>query len=266
MTRKRILLLLAFVGSAVCWWPAIIEPSLDFPRWILLVLVALISGTSTLLWGGRGWLAFVAAAAGGSFAGLLSGVILWPSSDRIAQSYALFVVSIGTAAAAGAALICGSAAFLVVRKWPLSSGAAKGALWSVLGLCMAFGPALFALTKPLVKRRVARNESIAAIRFASLKKALELTRADRGAADSSSCDGQSPQKHYSGPPFTKEEWSRISGNYVEEDKYVYMISCRQQGKYLLEARPKMPRVYGYGARIFCANESGDVVCDLEWNR
>jgi hypothetical protein len=265
MTRTSILFLLAFVGSAVCWWPAIIEPSLDFPRWIPLALVALISGASILMRGGRGWLAFVAAPAGGSFAGLLSGVILWPSSDGIANSYALFAVVIGTAAAAGVALICGLAAFLVARRWPLSSGGAKGALWAVLGLCLAFGPTLFALTKSLVKHRVVRNESIAAIRFASLKKALELTRADRGAADSI-CDGQSPQKHYSGPPFTKEDWSRIAGNYVEEDKYVYMISCHQQGKYLLEARPKMPRVYGYGARIFCADESGKVACDLEWNR
>ena len=91
MTRTSILFLLAFVASGVCWWPAIIEPSLDFPRWILLVLVALISGASILFQDGRGWLAFVAAAAAGSFAGLLSGVILWPSSDGITNSYALFV-------------------------------------------------------------------------------------------------------------------------------------------------------------------------------
>jgi len=264
MTRNRILFLLAFVGSAVCWWPAIIEPSLDFPRWILLAPVAFISGTSILLSGGRGWPAFVAATAGGSFVGLLSGFMLWPWSDGIAQSYALFVVLIGTGAAAAAALIGGAAAFLAVGRQSLSSVAAKNALWIVFGLCLAFGPALFAITKPLVKRRVARNESIAAIRFASLKNAVELASADRGAADSI-CAGQTLEKYYSGPPFTKEDWIRISGNYVEEEKYVYMISCRQRGKYLLEARPKMPRVYGYGARIFCADESGQVACNLEWN-
>ena len=53
---------------------------------------------------------------------------------------------------------------------------------------------------------------------------------------------------------------------MEEDKYVYMISCHEQGKYLREARPKTPRVYGYGARIFCADELGNVPCALEWNR
>jgi hypothetical protein len=264
MTRNRILLLLAFVGSAVCWWPVIIEPSLDFPRWILLVLVTFISGTSILLSDGRGWPAFVAATAGGSFAGLLSGFMLWPLSDGISQSYSLFVVLIGTAAAAAAALIGGSAAFLAVRKGWLSSGAAKNAWWVVLGLCLAFGPALFAITKPLVKRRMARNEAVAAIRFASLKNALELARADRGAADSL-CAGPTLEKYYSGPPFTKEDWIRIAGNYVEEEKYVYMISCRQPGKYLLEARPKMPRVYGYGVRIFCADQSGAVACDPAWN-
>ena len=264
MPRNTILLLLAFVGSAICWWPAIIEPSLDFPRWILVAPVVLISIASILLSDGAGWPAFVAATTGGSFVGLLSGIILWPWSDGIAQSYALFVVLIGTAAAAGASLICGRAAFLAVRNWPLSSRGAKGALWIVLGLCLAFGPALLALTKPLVKRRVARNESIAAIRFASLRNALRLATADRGAANSI-CAGQTLDKHYSGPPFTRDDWIRISGNYVEEDKYVYMISCRQQGRYLLEARPKMPRVYGYGARTFCADESREVTCDLQWN-
>ncbi|AXC15098.1 hypothetical protein ACPOL_5854 [Acidisarcina polymorpha] len=264
MTRTRILLLLAFVGSGVCWWPARIEPSLDFPRWILLAPVAFLSAASVLLLGGEGWSAVVAATAGGSFAGMLSSVILWPWSDGIAQSYALIVVMIGTAAAAGAALIGSRAAFLAARRWPLLSGAAKGALWIVFGLCLAVGPALLAITKPLVKRRVARNESIAAVRFASLKKALQLASADRGAAKSI-CAGQSLDRYYSGPPFTKDDWIRISGNYVEEDKYVYMISCRQQRKYLLEARPKMPRVYGYGARIFCADESGEVACDLQWN-
>jgi hypothetical protein len=227
--------------------------------------VAFISGASILLCSGRGWLAFVAASAIGSFAGLLSGVLLWPSPDAIANSYALIAVAIGTATGAGAALICGLAAFLALRRWPLSNGAAKGAAWVLLGLCLAFGPTLLALTKPLVKRRVAYNESTAALRFASLRRALQRKRADRGAAADSICDGQSIQKHYAGPPFTREDWSRISGNYVEEDKYVYAISCLPQGKYLLEARPKMPKVYGYGGRMFCADESGEVACDLKWN-
>jgi hypothetical protein len=201
----------------------------------------------------------------GSFAGLLSGVLLWPSPDGIANSYAPIAVVIGTATAAGASLICGLVAYLAVRRWPLSSGATQRAAWVLLGLSLALGPTLLALTRPLVKRRVVRNESIAAIRFASLKSALELTRAERGAAGSI-CDGQSLQKHYSGPPFTKEDWSRISGNYVEEDRYVYGISCLPPGNYLLEARPKMPKVYGYGVRIFCADVSGEVACDPKWNR
>jgi hypothetical protein len=265
MTRNKILVLLTFAGSGVCWWPAIIEPSLDFPRWILLALVAFFTFASTLLRSGRGSWVFVIAAVFGSCAGLLSGVILWPSSDGIANSYALIAVAIGTAAATGAALIGGLAALFTGRKMPDSNRAARGALWVVFTLCLAFGPTLFVLTKPLVKRRVARNESIAAVRFASLKSAVEQTRIGGGAADSI-CDGHSLQKHYSGPPFTMEDWSRISGNYVEEDKYVYAISCRQQGKYLLEARPKMPKVYGYGTRIFCADASGEIACDPEWNQ
>jgi hypothetical protein len=98
-----------------------------------------------------------------------------------------------------------------------------------------------------------------------LKSAVEQTRADGIPADRI-CDGKALQRHYSGPPFSSEDWSRIAGNYVEEDRYVYMIRCLQEGNYLLEGRPKMPRAYGYGVRTFCADESGEIACDLEWNR
>lgn len=267
MTQKRILLPLTFAGSAVCWWPAIITPSLNFSRWLLILLVALITCVPTLLQSGRDAIAFIGAATAGSCVGILSGVILWPSPDPIANSYALFAVLIGTAAGAGAALVGGSVAFLAVWIRPVSNGAVRAALWALLALCLAFGPVLFALTKPLIKLRIARNESIAAARFSSLKNAVEQTKASVGeGAPGNICDGQSLQKHYLGPHFNEQDWSRISGNYVEEDGYVYMISCRQQGRYLLEARPKMPVAYGTGVRTFCADESGEVACAQEWNR
>jgi hypothetical protein len=254
MTRNGVLLVLTFLGSAVCWWPAIIEPGLDFPWWILFVTVGLIAGFSTWLCGAQTWPGFVAAAAGGSFAGLLSGFALWPLLDGIAQSYAGIAIVLGTVAAGLAAVICGLASSFAARSWPFTNGAARRVLWVVLGLCLAVGPTLMAITKPLVNRRMARYESIAAMRFASLKQALQQTKAESGGTGNV-CDRQSVQKHYSGLPFTLDGWSRIYGNYVEEDHYVYAITCHEEGRYLLEARPKMPRGYGYGERLFCADES-----------
>src|SRR5271163_542334 len=98
MDRDELLLALTFVGSAICWWPAIITPSLDFSPRMLLVLVALLTGAATLLSSGQ-WLRFVGACVSGTFAGVLVGVILWPSPDGIANTYRLVVLLIATAAA-----------------------------------------------------------------------------------------------------------------------------------------------------------------------
>ena len=264
MGRDKLLLVLTFLGSAICWWPAIVEPSLDFSRWILLGLIALMAAAATALSEGR-WLRFVLASVAGSFAGLFSGILMWPSHDGIANTYSGIALAVGTLAAAVAALAAGVAASLVVRKAPGLNPALRRILWLAMACCVAFGPVALALTPPLVARRVARNDALAEKRFTALKSAVEQTWAEPGGADRL-CDAQRVMKQYSGPEFTNDDWTRIVGNYVEQDGYVYMVYCHEKNGYTIDVQTKRQAVYGYGSRTFCTDESKRIGCGSVWDR
>jgi hypothetical protein len=133
---------------------------------------------------------------------------------------------------------------------------------ALLGL-VAFGPVTLALTPPLVGYRIVRNDRVAAERFTSLKNAVERTAAEAG-DPKRICDGSALQRHYDGPPFSDEDWRRITGNYVRQNGYVFMVYCREQGGYTIDARPSRAR--GDGTRQFCTDESGRLGCNMEWNR
>ena len=149
MTREKVLIGLTAVGSAWCWWPVIREPSLEFSRWILLGLIALIALSATLLAPQR-WLSLVAAITSGSFLGLFAGQAMWPSDDGIANSYAGIVTAIGTVAV----LLVALAGIITGRAIAKSYSIARPVLWTTLLGCIAFGPVLMTVTPPLVARRV----------------------------------------------------------------------------------------------------------------
>jgi hypothetical protein len=264
MPRAILLLVLTFAGSAICWWPAIIEPSIDFSRWILLALIALMAGASTALSGGR-WLLSVVACALGSFAGLLIGIVIWPSHDGIANTYSGIALVIGTFAAVATSLLSGLIVFAVTRKRPISNVSVRWILWSVLLASVAFGPVMMALTPPLVARRVARNDTIAEQRFTALKRAVEETWAEAADGEGRICDGRILKAHYSGPEFSDQDWSRIAGNYVERDGYVYMVYCHETSGYTIDVQPKQPADYGYGSHSFCTDESKRIGCGLVYH-
>jgi len=78
------------------------------------------------------------------------------------------------------------------------------------------------------------------------------------------CEGRALKRHYSGPPFTEEDWRRIAGNAVKQDGYYFMVYCHEQGGYTIHAIPWGGK--GDGTRQFCADESGKVGCGMTWNR
>src|SRR5262245_66018974 len=127
---------------------------------------------------------------------------------------------------------------------------------------VAFGPVARALTPTVVEHRVARNDRAAAERFELLKISVERTIAEVG-GPGRTCDGPTLRRHYSGPPFSDEDWRRITGNYVKQDGYVFMVYCREKGGYTIDAQPA--RGKADGTRRFCTDESGKIGCGMKWN-
>jgi hypothetical protein len=159
-------------------------------------------------------------------------------------------------AATTVAFVVALLAGLVGSNLSASGKTLRRSVWLAFVSCIAFGPIVLALTPPLVRHRVATNDRKAAERFKSLKYAVEETVAE-GGDPARICDGQSVKRHYSGPAFSDEDWDRIAGNYVKQDGYVFMVSCREKDGYKIEAWPA--RGKADGTRRFCT-ESGKIGC------
>src|ERR1700689_5392790 len=77
MQRNTLLIVMVAAGSALCWWPVIIQPNFDLPVWKTpLIFLALITALATALSNeGAGWL--MSASILGVFAGMCCGFRLW---------------------------------------------------------------------------------------------------------------------------------------------------------------------------------------------
>ena len=252
-----LLVVLSVIGSALWWWPVIMDPNLELPDWLPLAFVGLSTGLSTILSGGR-WRRFLAVSVIGAVAGLCGGYAIWWPSDPIAGPWVPIDVVVGTLATALVSFV----ACLSVRKIPIPTETIRRAMWIALAVCFAFGPATLAITPSLVARRVAHNDRVAEERFLSLKRAVYQTVAERG-GPAAICDGASLKRHYSGPPFSEKDWHFIAGNYVKQDGYVFgiWIYCPEPAQYAIDAWPVRER--GYGTRRFCTDASGRVGCELD---
>jgi hypothetical protein len=221
MFNHRLLVLLTALGSALCWLPIAIQPRLGLPFWTPLACAALCTSASTILESSR-WLSFLAASGAGTFGGLCLSIAIWWPSDPLAASLIPFVVVVSTLAALLVSLIAGWVArkLFAPNRTP-SNRKFRSAAWVLLVGVAAFGPAALAITRPVVARRMANDDRLAAERFASLKAAVERTEAE-GTGPNRLCDGTKIEHNYSGPPFSDEDWSRIAGNYVKQAGYLFM--------------------------------------------
>lgn len=249
MSRDRVLVALTAVGSAWCWWPLIREPGLEFSPWIPVGLVALMCAISTALADDR-WLRSVGVSTGGSFLGMWAGLTIFPSDDGIRNAYALIPIVIGTAAVLVASLFAAQ----IGRAVAATGWNRQGALWVALIGCVGFGPVMLGVTPPLVSRRVARNDQLAAKRLAAMKIAVDPTQAEANGA-SQSCDVHVLSHRYSGPTFSESDWLRVLGdNAVKEDGYIFLMKCPGNGTYKIAALPD--RIKGDGTHSFCTDDSG----------
>jgi hypothetical protein len=168
-------------------------------------------------------------------------------------------IALNTVIAFIASLAAGAAA----RKVFLSNKTWRYAAWTVQSGCVAFGPLLLGWTPRLVARHIADKDRLATQRFASLKNAVERTAGEAN-GPGRICQGTELEHHYSGPPFSVDDWRLITENYVKQDGYFFMVYCREKGGYTIDASPARDR--GEGTRRFCTDESGTVGSRLEWNR
>jgi hypothetical protein len=266
MRSDPLLQCLTIVGSAVCWWPALIYPKLDSIWWVSLAVPALCGGLSSVL-SHRRWPLFLIASIIGNFGGQCVCNAIWGSRQPMARFFvAVSVVVTSIAVAVTSLLAC-----LAGRKVSIPGGRPRLAVWVGVSALVAFGPVARALTPPLVAYRVARNDNVAAERFSSLRSAAQQTAAESGDPPGI-CEGSSLRRHHVGPPFSGEDWRVIADNYVRqdgyafihEDGYSYMVYCRKKaGGYTIAAFPA--REQGDGTRQFCADESGRLGCRMEWN-
>jgi len=256
MHKNLLLAILTAAGSAICWWPVTMMPSLDLPPWSPLIVVALSTAISAILSRGL-WLRFLLASSAGTLAGLLGSAVIWPSTDPIAASYLGLAILFAVAATAVVSLVAG----LTVRKLIVLNLSFLRLLRIAFGLCLVIGPITVAVTPALVARRVAQNDQLAEQRFTALKRAAELAAAQNGGPDRI-CEGPSLRQHYSGPSFSETDWGFIKGNYVRQDGYVFGIWCHQQGGYMIDVRPFRGREDG--TRNFCTDESGHIGCGSGW--
>jgi len=260
MSRNMLLVVLTATGSALCWWPVIMQPNLDLPSGFPLVLVALGTALSTTL-SDEGWLQFMIASIAGSFVGICCGFWIWWPTDGIEASY----VPLGVAVAmlrvvlvAVVSLIAG-----LVLSVPVWMEKRRHAVWLLFICGVALGPVTVALTPPLVAYKVARNDRLAAERIQSLNHAVEQTMAE---ADGPTriCDGQALRQHYSGPPLRETDWQYLAANSVQDDGYVFWINCHDKNGYSIDAQPA--RGKADGTRHFYAGAWGVAGCGMAEDR
>ncbi|MBC7926697.1 MAG: hypothetical protein H7039_13665 [Bryobacteraceae bacterium] len=161
------------------------------------------------------------------------------------------------------AAVVATVSALVGSRLPAQGERLRTAAWFVLVAIAAFGPVCLALTPHLVVRRVARNERLAEERFKSLQRAVQKT-VDANSDPALLCAGPILAGNYFGPPFSNVDWQQITGSYVKQDGYLFMIYCREGTGYTIDSMPD--RAGEDGNRAFCAEESGKFGCSMERNR
>lgn len=232
------------------------SPNLDLPEWSPLIVIALLSACATILTNGP-WSRFAIASTAGTVAGLWGASAIWPSNDSEAEGLVPIVITVAAALVVVVWLIVG----LVVHKLSSRNVHWRRFAWIALGLCVLIGPIGVVLTPPLTARRVARNDQLAAHRFASLKDAAERAAMENGGPDRI-CDGTALKQNYTGPAFSESDWRFIEGNYVRVDGYMFGIWCHQQGGYTIDVVPA--RGKADGTKSFCVDESSHVGCGTRW--
>ena len=151
MQRNTLLIVMVAAGSALCWWPVIIQPYLDLPVWKTpLIFLALITALATALSNeGAGWL--MSASILGVFAGICCGFRLWWPTDNNDASYVPFTIGLATLVSIPVSVIAVAAG--VALRESKTAQKNRRLIWSAFLSSFAFAPTIVALTPLLLTRR-----------------------------------------------------------------------------------------------------------------
>jgi hypothetical protein len=146
MQRNTLLIVMVAAGSALCWWPVIIQPNLDLPVWKTpLILLALITALATALSNeGAGWL--MSASILGVFAGICCGFRLWPSENKDP-----FIIGLATLVSIPVSVIA-VATGVALRESKIAQKNRR-LIWCAFLSSFAFAPTVVTLTPLLLARR-----------------------------------------------------------------------------------------------------------------
>ncbi len=253
---------LTFLGSAICWLPTIIFPHLEISGWFPFLTATLSACLAGMLHPDR-WGLFIISSSSGTLLGQCVGYAIWWPADGIEASYVPIAVVVTTLLVAFATTLT---AFLGSR---MSSAAKplKIAAWALLVLPAAFWLAVLAATPFLAQHRIIQNERFAEERLVSLRQAAEVT-ISTPSTSAQLCDGSILRRNYAGRPFSGNDWTRITGNYVQQDGYMFMVYCQEKRGFAINAIPR--RIGQDGTRFICIDQSGQLGCGMEssawWNR
>jgi hypothetical protein len=257
MKRETVTLaLLTFVGSAICWLPIIIFPRLEISWWYPFSTIALSACLAGMLRPNL-WGLFIVSSSLGTFFGEGVGyMFLWPPADGITATYTPFEVLLATLLVAVATTL---SAFLGSRI-PATAKPPKIAAWALVVLPAVFWLAALAATPSLAQRRIVRNQHFAEQRLFSLFNAAEATMVTPSTS-ARLCDGSVLRRNYTGRPFSDNDWTRITGNYVLQDRYMFMFYCQEKERFTIHAMPK--EFWQDGNRYLCIDQSGQLGCGME---
>lgn len=255
--ETAILVLLTFLSSATCWLPIIISPRLDLPWQVALGSVALSACLASMLNAAR-WYLFVASATIGTFLGQCAGYALWWPTDGIEASWVPIGVGVTTFLVALTTAITG----YLGSKLSTRIEAHKRVAWVFLTSTTALWLIVLAATPPLAAHRIATNERFAVERLTSLQRAADAT-INTPSTSAQLCDGSALRRNYAGRPFSDLDWKRITGNYVLQDGYMFMVYCQEKRGFTIHA---MPKTTGQdGRRCLCTDQSGQRGCGMGGN-
>jgi hypothetical protein len=246
---------LTFLGSAICWLPIIIFPRLEISWWYPFSTTALSACLAGMLRPDR-WGLFIISSSSGTLLGQCVGYAIWWHTDGIEASYVSIAVIVTTLLVAVATMLT---AFLGSRI-PATANPLKIVAWALLVLPAVFWFAALAATPSLAQRRIVRNQHFAEQRLFSLFHAAEATIVTPSSS-ARLCDGSVLRRNYTGRPFSDNDWTRITGNYVLQDRYMFMFYCQEKEGFTIDAQPKE---FGQdGNRPLCIDHSGQLGCGME---